>query len=427
MAVYELTDRRGSAIPLSRPAELTCFALIVAHAVYLAASYLQGSWLIAPDGGGVPTDFVSVWAAGRLVLEGHAAAAYDWPVHKAMEVTALGHPFAGYFGWHYPPTFLFIAAALSLMPYTAAYVLWAFGTFPAYLVAMRGIVGDRTGYFVAAAFPAVLCNFIDGQNGFLSAALFGGTLVLLPRRPLLAGVLLGLLTYKPHLGLLFPIVLAASGRWRTFGAASVTAALMAAAAWAAFGVETWQAFVGNIGHTSEAFLSDGWADWAKLQSAFGLARVLGAPEGLAWTVQIVLALSVAAAVIALWRSRCGLRDQGCRARRRRAAGDAVSLHLRPGGAGGAARLPVQARPRARILAGRDAGDRRRLPADPDLPLRQGAGRFRRRADRRRTGCASRAGVAERDDSASLRLMLHGLAMRRPRSSTNAASSVPAAP
>jgi hypothetical protein len=78
---------------------------------------------------------------------------------------------------------------------------------------------------------------------------------------------------------------------------------MAAAAWAAFGVETWQAFIGNIGHTSEAFLSDGWADWAKLQSAFGLARILGVPEGLAWTAQIVLALAVAAAVTALWRSR----------------------------------------------------------------------------------------------------------------------------
>ncbi len=301
MAVYELSDTRGAA-PLSRPVELVCFALIVAHAVYLATSYLQGIWLTAPDGGGVPTDFVAVWAAGQFVLQGHAVAVYDWPVHKAMEVAAVGHPFVGYFGWHYPPTFLFAAAALALMPYVPAFLLWVFATFPAYLVVIRGIVGDRVGYFLAAAFPAVLCNFVDGQNGFLSAALFGGTLVFLPRRPLLAGVLLGLLTYKPHLGLLFPIVLAASGRWRTFASAGVTAALMAAAAWAAFGTEAWQAFVGNIGHTSDAFLSDGWADWAKLQSAFGLVRTLGAPEWLAWAVQIALALTVAAAVTALWRS-----------------------------------------------------------------------------------------------------------------------------
>jgi hypothetical protein len=121
------------------------------------------------------------------------------------------------------------------MPYAPALALWVFATFPAYLVAIRAIVGDRTGYVLAAAFPAVLCNFIDGQNGFLSAALIGGTLVLLPRKPVLAGVLLGLLTYKPHLGILFPIVLAADGRWRTFVSAGVTAALMAIVAWLAFG------------------------------------------------------------------------------------------------------------------------------------------------------------------------------------------------
>ncbi len=302
MAVDALSEPRDAAAPLSRPVELVCFALIVAQAVYLATSYLQGIWLVAPDGGGIATDFVAVWAAGKLALAGHAAAVYDWPVHKAVEVTAVGHPFAGYFGWHYPPTFLFVAAVLSLMPYAPALALWVFATFPVYLVAIRAIVGDRSGYVLAAAFPAVLCNFIDGQNGFLSAAFVGGTLVYLPRRPVLAGVLLGLLTYKPHLGILFPIVLAADGRWRTFVSAGVTAALMAMVAWLAFGTEAWQAFVGNIGHTSEAFLSDGWADWAKLQSAFGLVRTLGAPQWLAWTVQAMLALAVATAVTALWRS-----------------------------------------------------------------------------------------------------------------------------
>jgi hypothetical protein len=98
MAVYEISPARGAGTPLMRPVELICFALIVAHAVYLVASYVQGSWIVAPDGGGVPTDFVNVWAAGQLVLQGNPATAYDWPTHKAMEVVALGHPFEGYFG-----------------------------------------------------------------------------------------------------------------------------------------------------------------------------------------------------------------------------------------------------------------------------------------------------------------------------------------
>jgi hypothetical protein len=303
MALYEMSPAHGAGAKLARPVELICFALVVAHAVYLAASYFQGTWLIAPDGSGVQSDFVNVWAAGRLALAGHAAAAYDWPAHKLVEESAVGHPFDGYFGWHYPPTFLLVAAALSLLPYAAAYVVWLFATFPAYVAAIRAIIGDRVGYLLAAAFPAVLSNFIVGQNGFLTAGLIGGALVLIERRPLLAGVLLGLLTYKPHLGLLFPIALIAGGYWRTFVSAGIVALLMALAAWAAFGAESWQAFFGNIGHTSQAFLSDGWADWSKLQTAFGLTRMLGGSETLAWSVQAAVALLAAAAIAALWRSR----------------------------------------------------------------------------------------------------------------------------
>lgn len=302
MALYQMASQRAAGAALPRPLELICFALVLAQAVYLAASYFQGIWIVAPDGSGVPSDFVNVWAAGHLAVVGHPAAAYDWPTHKLVEDSAVGHPFAGYYGWHYPPTFLFVAAALSLIPYASAYAIWAFGTFPAYLAAIRAIIGDRAGYLLAAAFPAVLANFVVGQNGFLTAGLVGGTLVMLERRPLVAGVLLGLLTCKPHLGLLFPIALIVGGHWRTFFTATLVAALMAAAAWFAFGGETWQAFFANIGHTSQAFLSDGWADWSKLQTAFGLTRALGGGETLAWSVQAAVALIAALAIALAWRS-----------------------------------------------------------------------------------------------------------------------------
>jgi len=303
MAVYEMSPAPGAGAKLARPVELICFALIVAHAVYLATSYLTGIWLVASDGSGVPSDFVNVWAAGRLAFTGHAAAAYDWTIHKHVEEHALGRPFPGYFGWHYPPPFLFAAAALSLIPYAQAFALWVFGTFPPYLVAIRAIIGNRIGYLLAAAFPAVLANFLAGQNGFVTASLVGGGLVLLEERPALAGVLIGLLSYKPHLGLLFPIALVAGGYWRALFTAGAVALGMAAASWAAFGTDTWHAFFASMGHTSQAFLSDGWADFSKLQTAFGFARMLGGSEPLAWTVQIAVALATAGAVIALWRSR----------------------------------------------------------------------------------------------------------------------------
>jgi arabinofuranan 3-O-arabinosyltransferase len=308
MALYEISPGQISpghpgGLKLAPPVELICFALLVVNVAYLAASFVQGSWLIAPNGSGIESDFVNVWAAGKLAVAGHAAAAYDWPTHKLMEETAVGHAFDGYFGWHYPPTFLFVAAALSVLPYAAAYALWAFVTFPGYLIAIRAIIGNRIGYLLAAAFPAILPNFIVGQNGFLTAGLIGGALVLLETNPITSGVLLGLLTYKPHLGLLFPIALAAGGYWRTFFTAAVVAILIAGASWLAFGSEAWQAFLGNIGHTSQAFLSQGWADWSKLQTAFGLVRTLGGSETSAWTVQAVISLTAAVLVAIVWRSK----------------------------------------------------------------------------------------------------------------------------
>ncbi len=306
MALYEMTPEHRAGTPLARPVELVCVALVIAQAVYLVTAYIQGIWVIAPSGGhDVPPDFVNIWAAGRLALSGHAASAYDWPAHKLMEENAVGHSFDGYYAWPYPPTFLFVAAGISLLPYTAAYLAFTFATFLAYLAAIRAVIGERVGYLLAAAFPAVLSNFVDGQNGFFTASLIGGVLALMERQPVSAGALLGLLTVKPHLGLLFPIALAAGGRWRAFASAGVVAALLAAASWLSFGGASWHGFFAGLAMSSHAFLADDLADWSKFQTAFGLTRTLGGSETMAWTVQIVVTLFAAAAIAALWRSRAG--------------------------------------------------------------------------------------------------------------------------
>ena len=299
MVSVDISRERAAGALLAKPVVLIAFALAVAHAVFLASFWVDGLWA---DKTGAPSDFVAVWAAGKLASAGHPASVYDWGAHKLVEQTAVGHPFAGYFGFHYPPTFLLVAAALSMLSYATAYTVWALGTFPAYLIAIRAIVGDRIGYLLAAAFPAVLANFTIGQNGFVTAGLIGGTLVLMRQRPIMAGVLLGLLTFKPHLGLLFPIALIAGRQWRVLVTATIVALAMAGASWLAVGADTWQAFVGNIGHTSQAFLSEGSADWRKLQTIFGLTRSLGGSEPLAWSLQAMVTLAAATAVAALWRS-----------------------------------------------------------------------------------------------------------------------------
>ncbi len=296
-SAYETPSARSRASP-ARLLKLICLALAVANAALVGTTYIRE--FMAPRGSGGIYDFVTIWSAGRMVLMGHAAAAYDWQVLKPFDASVIGHPFEGYLGWPYPPTFLFVSAALALVPYAIAFAFWVSGTFLAYLAAVRAIIGDRVGYLLACAFPAVVANAVVGQNGFLSAALIGGALTLMERQPFCAGALLGLLSYKPHLGLLFPIALVAGGRWRAIVSAGIVAVAMAAASAAVFGVASWQGFLSGIGYTLYA---NGMADWGKLQSVFGVTLALGGGKTLAWTVQIVVALVTGCAIAVLWRSR----------------------------------------------------------------------------------------------------------------------------
>src|ERR1700684_3951491 len=144
------------------------FGLGVLHASYFPAAYFSHWWIYDPNGLGIPTDFVNVWAAGRLVLEGHPALAYDWDIQKKIEVALLGQDFIGNFAWHYPPPFLFVAATLAQFPYPVAFVGWVSVSLVPYLVMMRAIVGRSFGLLLAVAFPLVLNNTLVGQNGFLT-------------------------------------------------------------------------------------------------------------------------------------------------------------------------------------------------------------------------------------------------------------------
>jgi hypothetical protein len=278
------------------------FAILLSELIFLAGAYVQGFFITDAAGHGIANDFVNVWAAGRLVLEGHPAAAYDWTVHRQVQEAAVGYAFDGEYRWHYPPFFLFAAALAAMLPYVPAGLAWLAATGAAYAAAIRGIVGDRTGWLFALGFPGALWNVTAGQNCFLTTALIGGALGLLERHPALAGCCLGLLTFKPQLGVLFPLVLVATGRWRAFVAAAATTLALAALSWLAFGAAPWLVMAQSVSTANQLVLTDGGAGWNKLQSAFGLVRALGGSESLAWMIQGAVAVAIAAALVVLWRS-----------------------------------------------------------------------------------------------------------------------------
>ena len=122
--------------------------LAVANLTLCGAAYFSHWWVYDPNGLGIPTDFINVWAAGRLVLDGLPAQAYDWDIQKQVEVAKLGQDFVGYFAWHYPPPFLFVASLLAQLPYSGSRSSAGSSvSFLPFLVAMRAIVGQQLRLF----------------------------------------------------------------------------------------------------------------------------------------------------------------------------------------------------------------------------------------------------------------------------------------
>ena len=278
------------------------FAVATAYLVFLAAMFAGGFWLRDGTGAIIANDFIDVYAAGTLANAGHAAWAYDWHAHHVAEIAVAGHAFPGYYGWHYPPQFLFVASLLARLPYFVSFGLWVLATLPLYMSVLARIANNSKAWLFAFAFPAVLLDVYVGQNGFVSAALIGAVLLTLEKEPIASGVFLGLLAYKPQFGILFPFVLIATGQWRVIASATATVALIAFASTLAFGPQIWMAFLHSVPITTQMVLADGHAGWNKLQSVYGFVRWFGGLDGAAWGAQIAMMLGAVAALIALWRS-----------------------------------------------------------------------------------------------------------------------------
>jgi len=150
--------------------------------------------------------------------------------------------------------------------------------------------------------PATFTNIICGQNGFLTAALLAGGFLLLDTRPVVAGLLRGLLSYKPHLGLIVAPALMALGAWRTVAVAAITAFVLAAASWLAFGFEPWRLFVGVTLHKQTAMLEAFQGFFMRmLVSPYAGLRHLGLSHNLAMVAQAGLSVLAIAAVVVLLR------------------------------------------------------------------------------------------------------------------------------
>jgi hypothetical protein len=271
-------------------------------AIAVAGWIALSDGLIDRNGKPLGTDFSNVYAAGALTWQGRPAEAYEPALQHSAEKAIFGGREVPFYGWHYPPFFFAVAVVVAVVPYAWGLAIWLATGLAAYLAAMRAILPRPATVLIAAAFPAVFVNIGHGQNGFLTAALLGGALQLLDRRPWLAGVLIGCLAYKPQFGVLIPVALLAGGRWSTIGAAAATVAALLALSLVTLGGGIWHAFADSMNFTQTVVLEQGDTGWEKIQSVFSAVRMWGAGVHTAYAMQIALALLLAAGLAWLWHS-----------------------------------------------------------------------------------------------------------------------------
>lgn len=250
------------------------------------------------------TDFANYWAAARLAVTGHRGDVYDLAAFDAFEKRVFGETFADNI-YGYPPIHLLLTLPFAAFPFVSAFVLWTLLGLGACAAGLSRLVGWPAAALAVAAAPPSLLSMMGGNSGEFAAALIGGGLILIDRRPVLAGVLLGLVTVKPQLGVLLPFALAAGGKWRTFAAAAAAVGVLAAASLIALGPDAWTGFLRQMSLLQRTMAVPS-AFWARSQTVFLSVNYLGVGVKAAYAAQAAVTALMVVATVVVWRGPASL-------------------------------------------------------------------------------------------------------------------------
>lgn len=278
---------------------------LVCYAVYFGIWCVRADVLkvegVFPLGG----DFVVFWSAAQLTLQGTPLDVYDIATLHKLEVATVPLIAANnaILPWFYPPTFLLFVLPFGLLPYWLAVPVFFGVSVGAFLSVVRRIVPWREAWLPCVAFPGIAVVLATGQNALLLAACAGLALTKLQSRPVVAGMLLALLTLKPQLALMVPVALVCARAWKTLAAMALTTLGLAAVALGAFGLQSFEAFLHNAGF-ARSVVESGAVILARMPTAFALVKMLHGGVVLAYALHLAVALGAAGVVVYAWRRPC---------------------------------------------------------------------------------------------------------------------------
>ncbi len=294
--------------PIKTPEQARFALFVFLGGLVVGLIYQVQLWTLDENGFSVMSerlpywDFTNLWAGSKLAVEGRVGDLFDVEAYRAA-LRAMFSPLLPNQEWSYPPNILLIGAPLAALPIFAAYSIWTAGSIALLHVAIKPMGLPLPVHLAATFSPPVFMNAMFGQNGSVTAALLIGGLLLAPKRPIVAGALFGLLTIKPHLGILVPFCLLASWNWRAIISAGVTTIVIAAVTGLVFGFQVWPDFINQTGPLMTKIMEAPYPQTyhANAITIFIMARSLGLGLTGSYLVQAAATLTAIVAVTWLWR------------------------------------------------------------------------------------------------------------------------------
>lgn len=282
---YLLSSRREIWEMLLIGAAVLSTAEIIYYTHYLATL----KRLVDVDGEPFGRDFISYWTAITLLKVHNITGIYSMPVFAQTMRDIFGRNIGMF--WGYPPQYLFVLWPFTFITsYKTAYALWsAFN-----LIAFAFAVFWRTDLtfswrWIILCSPVVFIELFIGQNGLLTSALLIGGLRLLSLRPCRAGIVFGLVAFKPQLGILIPFILLALKQYKAFASAFFIIAALVVLSGLVFGWQSWQWFLDNMQHFPQGA-------YHKMVSVSAGLRSIGVSLPVAMVIQIITTFIVATAL-----------------------------------------------------------------------------------------------------------------------------------
>ena len=257
--------------------------------------------LVTKDGINIGRDFVAFYSAASLTMNGEAASAYDHVAIHAAQGEAIGAT-VKFFPWFYPPTMLMFIAPLALAHYFVALAIWCVAPLVSLMIVVKRYVGHAWAAAAVLLFPGTVHSLLTGQNGVLSALIIAAGVLNLERRPLLAGAILGALSYKPHVAAAVYAALLIGRYWHALAASIAVALALALLSVALFGTEPWVAFLRET-HVAKTFLEGGQLPWEFMATIFGTARLAGLDSNVAYALQAAVTCGALVSLFIVWRRR----------------------------------------------------------------------------------------------------------------------------